>query len=97
MKVKGWECKKMRKPKIERIRRKIRMIEGSDRGMQRDERGGGEKRGEAADQILWLSYPFHSSSKWPNNLQSSKALTFHEPEGLIVHDAKMRRFACLMK
>lgn len=45
--------------KIER--RKIRMIEGSDRGMlqMREE----EDEREAADQILWLTYPFHSPLK----------------------------------
>ncbi|XP_059197146.1 uncharacterized protein LOC131977736 [Centropristis striata] len=39
-----------------------------------------------------------TKGKMPNNLQSSKALTFHQPQGLIVHDAAndMGRFACLM-
>lgn len=40
------------------------MIEGSDRdGVDEDGGGGAEGGVEAADQILWLSYPFHSSLK----------------------------------
>lgn len=50
---------KMRTAKIER-RRKIRMIEGSDRRERRRRR---RKSGEAADQILWLTYSFHSPLK----------------------------------
>lgn len=55
---------KMRTAKIER-RRKIRMIEGSDRGccQTREKRRRRRKRGEAADQILWLTYSFHSPLK----------------------------------
>lgn len=51
----------MRTANIER-RKKIRMIERSDRGCCRRERWR-RKRGVAADQILWLTYPFHSPLK----------------------------------
>lgn len=44
----------------------MRMIEGSDRRDAADKVGeedeGGDGR-EAADQILWLTYPFHSPSE----------------------------------
>lgn len=48
--------------KIERSR-KIRMIEGSDRGMLQMREVEEEDEREAADQILWLTYPFHSPLK----------------------------------
>lgn len=57
------------------------------------------KRGKAADQILWLSYSFSQLFKIAKQFTFThpKALTFHEPRGLIVHGAAKKQFVCLMK
>lgn len=64
------------------------MIEGSD-----GDGGSGDEGGEPAYQILRFTYPSHSPSKKPNNLQSSEALTFHKEEWLVA----AMGFVCQMK